>query len=82
MSLDGSQCLTGDVSEFLPLNEHVQTRNSEYLSDVSSTCVIIPQHLQHILKISEKCGLHLADLLLKRGAGMVMKLAKEAITKS
>lgn len=55
---------------------------AEYLSDISTTCVIIPEYLKDVLQRSEKCGIELADMLLNRGAGEIMKVAKEAIEKS
>ena len=54
----------------------------EYLSDISTTSVIIPDYLKDVLQRSEKCGIELADMLLNRGAGEIMKAAKEAIEKS
>ena len=54
----------------------------EYLSDISTTSVIIPDYLKDVLQRSEKCGIELADMLLNRGAGEIMKVAKEAIEKS
>jgi hypothetical protein len=54
----------------------------EYLSDISTTCVIIPEYLKHALQCSENSGIELANMLLNRGAGEVIKIAKEMIEKS
>lgn len=81
MSLDGKDCINDEVCHTVEQNI-AQTGDVEYLSDVSFTCVIIPDNMKHMLQCSEKCGIELADMLLNRGAGEVIKCAKEAIAKS
>ena len=81
LSLDGTECVTDEVCHTVETSIS-EKEAVEYLTDVSMTCVIIPDYLKHTLQRSEKCGIELADMLLNRGAGEIMEVAKEAIEKS
>ena len=81
LSLDGKQCVTDEVCQTVEQSTK-QSENMEYLSDVSTTCVIIPEYLKHVLQCSENCGIELANKLLDLGAGEIMKIAKDTIEKS
>ena len=81
LSLDGVQCITDEVCHTVEQNTS-ENDDMEYLSDISTTCVIIPEYLKHALQCSENSGIELANMLLNRGAGEVIKIAKEMIEKS
>ncbi len=81
LSLDGVECITDEICHTVEQDTN-QNDDMEYLSDISTTCVIIPGNMKHVLQCSEKCGIELANMLLDRGAGEIMKVAKETIEKS
>lgn len=81
LSLDGEQCISGEVCHTVVLGAN-QNDSTEFLSDISTTCLIIPEYLKDALQCSENCGIQLADKLLSEGAGEVMKKSKNAIEKS
>ena len=80
-SLDGKECVGDNISHTVEQNIK-EDDVIEYSSDTSTTCVIIPENMKHVLQCSEKCGIELADRLLNRGAGEIMKVAKEIVEKS
>jgi hypothetical protein len=80
-SLDGTECVTDKINHVVEQNTN-KNDVMEYLSETSTTCVIIPENMERALQCSEKCGIELANLLLSRGAGEMMKIAKETIEKS
>lgn len=76
LSLDGEQCIT-DVATQTIGEITTSNKNGGYLSGISLSSVIVPEHLKNIIESSEQCGVELGQKLLTQGASEILKQARE-----
>ena len=74
LSLDGQSCVTADAVQMIEIPEH---ENTGYHSDLSNSCIIVPGWLKDVLISAEQCGVLVGENLLSRGAGEILKKARD-----
>ena len=77
LSLDGEQCITDVATQTIGEITTSKKNNGGYLSGISLSSVIVPEHLKNIIESSEQCGVELGQKLLTQGASEILKQARE-----
>lgn len=78
LSLDGEQCIKGQVSRTIADMTTTMHTNGKFLPEISSSCVIVPENLRNVLESSEQCGFALGEMLLSQGAAEILRTARKA----